>query len=255
MLKLLIYLIFSAFWLVTAAVGQAPTASLLAAYPDHLAAIDGNDLVWKDGTRMRIDDGQGSKPFDQWLAQPDLKDMLAIRYPLGDVATPPSPNSDPGRARNAAFFAKMYGDCTRGTVKPNLVEVIWLPKKANQKLLVTKINGVADRLRAISRALDELPAELNVFLTPSAGTYVCRPIAGTSQHSAHGYGIAIDIATKHAHYWRWNRGGVANYQNKIPTEIIKIFETNGFIWGGKWWHYDTMHFEYRPELTIVTKAP
>jgi peptidoglycan LD-endopeptidase CwlK len=38
------------------------------------------------------------------------------------------------------------------------------------------------------------------------------------------------------------------YQNKIPIEIVKIFEANGFIWGGKWWHYDTMHFEYRPEL-------
>mgnify|MGYP002637708491 CR=1 FL=1 len=24
--------------------------------------------------------------------------------------------------------------------------------------------------------------------------------------------------------------------------------SNGFIWGGRWFHYDTMHFEYRPEL-------
>ncbi|MDP3291618.1 MAG: M15 family metallopeptidase, partial [Sulfuricurvum sp.] len=23
---------------------------------------------------------------------------------------------------------------------------------------------------------------------------------------------------------------------------------HGFIWGGRWYHYDTMHFEYRPEL-------
>ena len=22
----------------------------------------------------------------------------------------------------------------------------------------------------------------------------------------------------------------------------------GAIWGGRWFHYDTMHFEYRPEL-------
>ena len=255
MLKSLIFLVFTSFWLNTAAVGQAPTARLLAAYPEHLAAIEGNQLVWKDGTRMPIDDGLGTKPFEQWLAQPDLKDMLAIPYPAGEISTPPKPNSDPGRARNAAFFAKMYGDCTRGTVTVNLVEVVWLPKKSGQKLLVSKINGVADRLRAISRALDDLPADFNAFITPSAGTYVCRPIAGTSLQSAHGYGIAIDIATKHAHYWRWNQGGAANYQNKIPTEVIKIFEANGFIWGGKWWHYDTMHFEYRPELIAVTKQP
>ena len=31
------------------------------------------------------------------------------------------------------------------------------------------------------------------------------------------------------------------------------FETHGFIWGGKWYHYDTMHFEYRPELLMTAK--
>ncbi|MBP9613702.1 MAG: M15 family metallopeptidase, partial [Sulfurospirillum sp.] len=25
-------------------------------------------------------------------------------------------------------------------------------------------------------------------------------------------------------------------------------EKYGFVWGGRWYHYDTMHFEYRPEL-------
>ena len=32
------------------------------------------------------------------------------------------------------------------------------------------------------------------------------------------------------------------------SEIVEIFERHGFIWGGKWSYYDTMHFEYRPEL-------
>ena len=31
-------------------------------------------------------------------------------------------------------------------------------------------------------------------------------------------------------------------------ELVNIFEKNGFIWGGRWYHYDTMHFEYRPEM-------
>jgi hypothetical protein len=26
------------------------------------------------------------------------------------------------------------------------------------------------------------------------------------------------------------------------------------VWGGKWWHFDTMHFEYRPELIAFAKA-
>lgn len=224
---------------------QTPGERLVRAYPDHLEKVDGNDLVWKDGTRMPIDDGRGAKSFEQWLASPDLKDMLKLPYPEGDAPPPASPEADPGRARNAAFFNKMYGDCTKGQVTKSLVEVFWLPKKARQKLRISKINDVAGKLAAVSKELDELPASFDVFLKPSEGTYNCRAIAGTTQISGHGYGIAIDIATKHAHYWRWSKGG---YQNKIPMEIVRVFEKHGFIWGGKWGHYDTMHFEYRPEL-------
>ena len=34
----------------------------------------------------------------------------------------------------------------------------------------------------------------------------------------------------------------------MPQNLIDIFEKHGFIWGGRWYHYDTMHFEYRPEV-------
>jgi D-alanyl-D-alanine carboxypeptidase len=36
-------------------------------------------------------------------------------------------------------------------------------------------------------------------------------------------------------------------------EIVRIFEAHGFIRRGKWYHYDTMHFEYRPELIGAAK--
>ena len=41
--------------------------ALVAAYPDHLAGYEGNDLIWKDGTRMPISDGRSNKTFDQLL--------------------------------------------------------------------------------------------------------------------------------------------------------------------------------------------
>ncbi len=232
------------------ATAQTAGDRLLAAYPEHLAGVDGNWLVWRDGTRMAIDDGAGPKAFDQWLLKPDLKDMLDIPYPTGDQPQPPLANSDPGRARNSAFFGKMYGDCQKGEVAANLVDVVWLPKKSGQRLRASKINGVAERLTAISRALDELPAAFDIYLKPSEGTYNCRPIAGATRPSAHSYGIAIDISSRAAHYWRWSSGGTAAYQNSIPMEIVRVFEAHGFVWGGKWWHYDTMHFEYRPELLM-----
>jgi hypothetical protein len=226
-------------------------ARLIAAYPDQLDRVDGNALTWKDGTRMPIDEGRGPRDHETLLATADIKDMFLAPYPAGRVSGPPARNADPGRARNAAFFDKMYGDCLTGGVAGNLVDIVWLPKKWGRTVKATRINGVADKLRAISSELDALPARFDRFLVPPAGTYVCRPIAGTTRMSAHGHGIAIDIATKPAHYWRWSGGKPGTtipYRNAIPFEIVEIFERHGFIWGGKWYHYDTMHFEYRPEL-------
>jgi hypothetical protein len=224
---------------------------LLAAYPDQLERIDAGNLVWRDGTRMPIDDGKGEKSFADWLDHPDIKDMLAVPYPPGDAAAPPAKDIDPGRARNEAFFNKVYGDCRKGEVEKNLATVVWLPKKSGQKLPFNKANGAAKALEAVSQDLDELPAKFDVYLFPSAGTYNCRVIAGTNRVSAHGQGIAIDIALKHSDYWRnasAAKDGSYAYKNAIPMEVVRIFEKHGFIWGGKWHHYDTMHFEYRPEL-------
>ncbi|MCC7252094.1 M15 family metallopeptidase [Hyphomicrobium sp.] len=224
---------------------------LVAAYPEAIEEIDEGWLVWRDGSRMQIDDGKGIKSFRAWLDDPDIEDMLRLSYPAGADDVPPPPEYDPGRARNAAFFDKMYGDCRKGEVKPRLTTVTWLPRKTRQRLEVTTVNGVAARLAAVSQELDRLPPEFDKFLLPAGGTYNCRVIAGTSRVSAHGYGIAIDIAVRQSDYWRWAPDALSGnivYRNRIPLEIVHIFERHGFIWGGRWHHYDTMHFEYRPEL-------
>jgi hypothetical protein len=231
-------------------------ARLVAAYPDLLAGTDGNWLLWRDGkTRLPFDDGKGIKPYLAWLEAPDIEDTLQKRYPAGAGPLVPEADSDPGRARNEAFFDRMYGDCRKGEVKGKLRRVVWLPRKAAQRLEITSVNGVAERLDAVSKELDQLPASFDKFLAPAAGTYNCRVVAGTGRVSGHGYGIAIDIAVRESDYWRWaakgaakEAGATAPYRNRIPLEIVHIFEKHGFIWGGRWAHFDTMHFEYRPEL-------
>jgi D-alanyl-D-alanine carboxypeptidase len=229
---------------------------LISAYPGIVTSADATTLTFKDGTTLPLDDRGAHKPFSAWLSDPDIEDMMRFPYPAGAPLQPPARDVDPGRARNAAFFTKVYGDCRKGEVVKNLVDVVWLPKKSGVRLQITRINGVAGKLQAISEALDKLPAHFDVYLTPPAGTYNCRPIAGTSSLSAHGYGIAIDIATARADYWRWNASATKahTYRNAIPAEIVAIFEAHGFIWGGRWYHYDTMHFEYRPELLSPTKG-
>lgn len=229
---------------------KAVAERLAAAYPDSVAGLDGSNLKFHDGTTLPLGD-DAEKPFETWLAHPSIKDMFRYPYPQGTEARPPKFNFDPGRARNAAFFTKLYGDCQQPGFVASLTTVRWLPNKANQRIKVTRRNGVAAQLQAVSNELDALPASFDAYLVPSAGGFVCRTIAGTMRRSGHGYGIAIDIATRHSHYWRWAKGGASEhpvYRNVIPLEIVRIFEKHGFIWGGRWYHYDTMHFEYRPEL-------
>jgi hypothetical protein len=232
------------------------TRRLLDAYPDFLTRIEGNDLVWRDGRRTRIDDEITGKDLEMRLARPDLKDMFVDAYLPGSRGIPPGFGADPGRVRHFELFDRMYGDCRKGEVERNLVQIVWLPKKWGKRLRITKINGVAAKLEAVGRELDDLPARFDTYLFPHDGTYNCRPIAGTDRISAHGHGIAIDLAAKHSDYWRWSAkkqsdaGAPIPYRNNFPIEIVQIFERHGFIWGGKWYHYDTMHFEYRPELLV-----
>jgi D-alanyl-D-alanine carboxypeptidase-like protein len=222
---------------------------LVRAYPDWIAGADERSVYLRNGGKFPISDGRTDKSFDELLEHPDIDDMFYAPYPAGSAPGAPAKNIDPGRVRFEPLFVAMYGDCHKNEVAPKLKAVDWLPQHNGGKVSVTAVNGVAEALAAVSRVLDQLPAEFVKFLVPNAGTYNCRDIAGSSMRSAHAYGAAIDISTKAADYWRWSANPQAPvWKNRIPVEIVRLFEQHGFIWGGYWYHFDTMHFEYRPEL-------
>ena len=225
-------------------------AVLVAAYPDALLKHEGRALHWRDGTITDISEGDERKTFEQTLRGASLLDQMRIRYPLGPIETPPALNDDPGRFRNLAFFRKMYGNCWRGEVTGKLVPVVWLPKTWNYTFRATAVNGVAQKLTEISQEIELLPEKIRRAAYPTSGVYACRGIVDTSQPSMHSYGAAIDMNIAFADYWYWQRSanGAITYRNRMPNELVEIFERHGFIWGGKWYHHDTMHFEYRPEL-------
>ncbi len=232
----------------SSAFADAALDALVAAYPDFLAGYDAQDLIWKDGTRMPISDGIANKSFDELLNRPDINDQFAIPYPLGSPFKVPAVNEDPGRIRYEPLFLKMYGDCRKGEVQKRLKPVAWMPLRHGGTVSVTTVNGVNERLADVVKDLEQLPAGMTPFLVPTAGTYNCRPIAGTGRLSVHAFGAAIDINTQFSDYWQWSRAKTLAWRNRIPTEIGEIFERHGFIWGAKWYHFDTMHFEYRPEI-------
>jgi len=195
-----------------------------------------------DGTRLPYDDGR-AKSFDELLDAPDLEDMFAIRYRPGAIRPVVVPDEDPGRIRVEPLFAATYGK-TREAVKVVAVDFLGRRLSVNDKH--------ADAFRRVAARLERArvadPA-LEPYLRRFAGTFVWRKIAGTDRQSAHSYGVSIDLDTSVSAYWRWQRPpGPPRWTNRIPQAIVDAFEAEGFIWGGRWYHYDTMHFEYRPEL-------
>jgi hypothetical protein len=237
-------------------------ARLLDAYPQHLKGYHANRIIWKDGSSMRYDDGM-LKTEDQTFDSTDLEDhMNGLVYTPGIALDTPTYNCDPGTFRCQEFFMKMYGS-SEAEVRRRLVPVVWPDKRKgrSKRIWVTSVNGVDRHLQAVANELVKRP-HLREYVTDIGGTFNWRPIMGTNRMSPHSFGIAVDINTARSEYWKWDHRDTWQldsvemslpWRNSVPMEIVEIFERHGFIWGGKWYHYDTMHFEYRPEMLPPTR--
>ena len=211
---------------------------LIRAYPHHLKACRDNHILWKDGTTMVYDDGKPERK-EKILKHADIEDMFTHSYTKESYT---HPKYDPGRYRNERFFRHMYGD-SASSVRRHLTTIDWFGRKVR----VTTVNNVHRHLMAVEHELKgwlKRHPEYRKYLVPIGGTFKWRTIAGTHRLSVHSFGAAIDINVKYSAYWRWGK----RPSREIPRIIITTFEKHGFIWGGKWRHFDTMHFEYRPEL-------
>lgn len=246
--------------------------SLCAAYND-LFRFDAftNTIVWMDGTHLAFGSERAGLSFDEQLQTATLWDQMSIPYPRAWPTAAPAINCDPGRMRCDAFFRKMYGN-SAAKVEQNLVRVPWPAAGQGRCVRFTKVNGANKALESVGAELAKLSPTVRHYVSRPNGTFHWRVIEGTDRPSPHSYGIAIDfdISTLPNQYWRWTSEAkypsrtakpspsagsdtIGNYPTAIFTDealrqIVEIFERHGFIWGGKWYHYDIMHFEYRPEL-------
>ncbi len=130
-------------------------------------------------------------------------------------------------------------------------------------VVVKPLAAVEARVR---RAMTADP-ELRDFVRSirQAHGYNWRTIAGTQRRSYHSYGTAVDFLPGSFGgdfaYWRWAaEAGVDEWWDLEredrwipPQTFIEAFETEGFIWGGKWLFFDTIHFEYRPESILLAR--
>lgn len=193
-----------------------------------------------DGTAISYDEQESSSSP---LAV-SLRQSLAQTYPLEPERPDTPAGVSPGRQRSYDFLGALYGK-NREEATRQLVTVDFLGQPVRMtKQAAAALERVAAKLKNSSR---------HSQLLHSDGGFAWRRIAGENVASTHSYGIAIDLSAKHAPYWRWSRQMPHPMQKTYPSDIVKAFEEEGFIWGGKWHEYDLMHFEYRPELICKTQ--
>jgi hypothetical protein len=124
-------------------------------------------------------------------------------------------------------------------------------------LVEQKINKAAESDLQVRQWLSKLE---------TISTWNWRDIADTHSRSNHAYGTAIDLLpspkNRQETYWLWTAQKNVDWwdvpysqRTHPPEAVIKAFEAYGFIWGGKWLLYDTMHFEYRPEILLLNDIP
>lgn len=229
---------------------------IMMAYPEYITDLklseNGNIyLIMKSGRKILYDDGKSKSPEEK-ISDPDLEDMMEPIYPLGKIDKLMDSSFNPGRIRIYTLLKEVYGEGKK-EVEKNLDNI-------NTYYGHLQFNRNNNASLALKSVMDELiplaqsRADIKACLAPYSGTFNYRNISGTDRLSPHAFGIAIDLAYNENDYWQWSSRKQGQERLKsYPKEIVEIFEKNNFIWGGKWGHFDILHFEYRPEIIMMSR--
>ena len=169
--------------------------------------------------------------------------------------------------RAPAFFDTLWDAQSRGEARGNLVRISFLGKSVPvHKTLAGRLAKVEARIREAAKTDPAVRDWINGIGTVSAWNW--RNIAATGSRSFHSYAAALDILPKNLGkldlhvYWQWSAASVSEWYNipysrrwHPPDGAVKAFEAYGFCCGGKWPLFDTMHFEYRPVILLMSGMP
>ena len=275
----LIPMIFAAF---SAEAQEIPTELILRAinhcYPEKTDApvFQGGDWTIRAGNETFY--WTGGRLLPRSLA--DKADSFAPLdfeiYP--DLITPPSSFSDQyiealrmhgnreslrlADDQHHGFQSNLYGGLNRREIENRLQKILFLGKTISvNRDIAAALMRIDAQIRKAGALNNAEGKQIKEFLDSigQTGGYNWREIRGSKRMSYHSWGLAVDIQPKKpgnaAVYWLWERSRNDNWMLvpldarwKPPDTVIEAFEKEGFVWGGKWALYDTMHFEYRPEL-------
>jgi len=260
--------------------GEAGVRALHEAYPDRIRVreirwdewafkMDDRWYYWAEGRllpveyRLRPDQFAPIRFYDNYQLGPvrirevdeELEERLRAR-------TQQNLGTGDDSIRYNGFLDDLYQVRTRDEAEALMVRTRFFGMGVRVHPMVVKpLQSAEERVRL---AMAEDP-ELRNFVhgLRQVHGYNWRNIAGTQRRSYHSYGVAVDfVPASYAGgfaYWRWAaEAGVTEWWELplsdrwiVPRAFVEAFEAEGFVWGGKWLFFDTMHFEYRPETFLL----
>jgi hypothetical protein len=247
------------------------------AYPDRVEAVafrDGDWTIRVNGTWFYWANGR-LLPEKARSAWERFAPVRLYRYETGPYRIPHVPDSSeelladwinlPPETlprRHNGFLGVLYGALSAGQAREIMVNVRWFGFSVRvHPIMVGPLRAVERDTREILADAPEVLAFLRGLVHVDGQLW--RPIAGTRSLSYHSYGTAIDLIPARYNgqfsYWRWAaEAGVTKWWDlRIdqrwlpPMKLVEIFERHGFVWGGRWLFFDSIHMEYRPEIHAV----
>ena len=258
--------------------GERETLAMARAYPTRIEGREIREGEWALRVRGRWFAWAGGRilPPEDLERREDYIPLRFYSYYRGPRVRPvPSPeqvetlrarnlsgNAD-ARPRSDAFLDGLYGIASEAEAEEVMVSVAFLGRPVRVHPLLTE---PLKRAEAGIRSAQAADPGLRAFTAGIAQIqgYHWREIAGTQRRSYHGYGAAVDVIPRsyggRFAYWRWAfDAGIRDWWDLpderiwlVPRAFVDAMEAEGFVWGGKWLWYDTVHFEYRPEVLRLT---
>ncbi len=260
--------------------GERELKALAAAYPDRISKmeqrqgdwavqVDGQWFAWAHGRILPESRSAAWETYSryrfypyslEWLPPlPKLDDETAARLSkiLQDMRVKPPRRSD-------AFLDSLFDAGSRARTESRITTVDFLGFSVRvHERIAAPLQAVVSEIQARAKVDPDVTLFLRGLSEIDGFNY--RDVAGTLSRSYHSYGLALDLIPRSYRgkdtYWRWAAEKTAPwwsipYEDRwlVPAGVVSAFERQGFVWGGKWLFFDTMHFEYRPEIFALARG-
>ncbi len=251
------------------------------AYPDKIKDVikqdddwtvvlhDGTIYYWAKGrllTAEKKDNWEEYRPYQIWAYRADPRDPSTYSEEYIEELrnrTSSAARGTPQLPQDVDFWQELFEVGDRAQTEASLVKTSLFGMTVTvNKTLLGPFEKIEKEVNEIAKTDEEVQTFLDTLSSVSG--YSWRYVAGTNRLSNHSYGLAIDMLPQgwgnKMLYWSWVRDYNDDWmlvpQEDLwtpPEKVVQVMFDNGFIWGGTWAIYDTMHFEYKPELIEINK--